>query len=80
MFSITETINSRSDDIEVTPAWVWLPNANTDFASKFTVDTETGTDIKSRHSLSQFSQSHHSAHALPHVRGTEKPTEVSQAI
>ena len=36
------------------------------------MDTETGTDIKSLHSLSQCSQSHHSTHALPHVRGTEK--------
>ena len=75
MFSITETINSRSDDIEVTPGFDYLTLILT--LQSFTVDTETGTDIKSRHSLSQFSQSHHSAHALPHVRGTEKPTEVS---
>ena len=70
MFSITETINSRSDDIEVTPGFDYLTLILTLHQNLQWI--QTGTDIKSRHSLSQFSQSHHSAHALPHVRGKEK--------
>ena len=70
MFSITETINSRSDDIEVRAGFDYLTLILTLHQNLQKI--QTGTDIKGLLSLSQFSQSHHSAHAPPHVGGTEK--------
>ena len=49
MFSITETINSRSDDIEVTAGFDYLTLILTLHQNLQWI--QTGTDIKSLHSL-----------------------------
>ena len=49
MFSITKTINSRSDDIEVTAGFDYLTLILT--LHKNLQWIQTGTDIKSLHSL-----------------------------
>ena len=68
----------RTDDVEVTAGFDFLTLILTLHQNLQWI--QAGTDIKSLHSLSQFSQSHHSTHALPHVRGTEKRQKCRQRL